>query len=254
MFAPVRLIESDAVPDQVHAAEELVQANALPLGFWVPQNTSRIEQRDETMDVSMLCEQHPIEPAGFVVLAIGVVVPKLCSPHFVTHEKHGHTDRKHRYGQKIFYLPVSELLRTGIIGRTFNTAVPTSIVVRPVAVIFAVCFVVLGVIRDEVIEGEAVMARYKINALLGLAFLVTVNRRAASQPVRKVSNRMLLSAKKTPDIISKSPVPLLPTVSDETADLVKSGRIPGFGDEFGSRKLRVRFNIPQYGRILNQLS
>ena len=40
------------------------------------------------------------------------------------------------------------------------------------------------------------MARYKINALLGLAFLMTVNRRAASQPVSKVSNRMLFPAKK----------------------------------------------------------
>src|SRR4030095_2961093 len=220
---------------------------------WVPQNTSRIEQRDETMDVSMLCEQHPIEPAGFGVLAIRVVVPKLCSPHFVTHEKHGHTDRKHRYGQKIFYLPVSELLHTGIIGRTFNTAVQSLIVVRPVAVIFAVCFVVLGVIRDEVVQREAVMARYKINALLGLAFLMTINRRAASQPVSKVSNRVLFPAKKTPDIISKSPVPLLPTVSDETADLVKSTRVPGFGDELGPCELGVGFNVPQYGRIWHQL-
>src|SRR4029450_4649479 len=234
MFAPVRLIKSDAVPDQVHAPEELVQGNAVLLGFWVSQNTSRIKQRDEPMDVSMLCEQRPIEPAGFVILAIGVVVPKLGSPHFVTHEEHVHTDRKHRYGQKIFDLPVSELLHTWIIGQTFNSAVPTSIVVRPVAVIFTVCFVALGVIRDEIIEGEAVMARYKINALLGLAFLMTVNGRAAGQPVGKVSNRMLFPAEKTPDIISKSPVPLLPTISDETADLVKSGRVPSFGNELGS--------------------
>src|SRR4030095_4847388 len=117
---------------------------------------------------------------------------------------------------------------------TFNTAVPTSIVVPPVAVIFAVCFVVFGVIRDEIIEGEAVMARYKINALLCLAFLTTVNRRAAKQPVSKVSNRMLFPAKKTPDVISKSPVPLLPTISDETANFIKTGRIPRFGNELGS--------------------
>src|SRR5437763_2730039 len=98
------------------------------------------------MDVSMLCKQRPIEPAGFVVLAIGVVVPKLCSPHFVTHEKHGHTDRKHRYGQKVLNLPVSELLDGRIIRWTFNTAVPVSVVVRPVAVVFAICFVVLTII------------------------------------------------------------------------------------------------------------
>ena len=94
----------------------------------------------------MLCEKRPVEPAGFVILAIGIVVPTLCSPHFVTHEKHGHTNRKHRYGQKVLYLPVSEFLHAGIIGWTFNTAVPASIVVRPVAVVFAICFVVLAII------------------------------------------------------------------------------------------------------------
>src|SRR6266481_203579 len=239
MFAPVRLIESDAVPDQVHTTEKLVQTNALPLGFWVPQNTSRIEQRDETMEVSMLCEQRPIEPAGFVVLAIRVVVPKLCSPHFVTHEKHGHTDRKHRYGQKVFNLPVSELLDARIIRWTFNTTVPTSVVVRSVAIIFAICFIVLVIIGDEVVEGEPVMARHKINALLSLAFFMTVNRRAASQPVSKVSDGMLFPAKKTPDIISKSSIPLLPTVSDKATYLIEPGRVPSFGDELRAGKLRV---------------
>ena len=35
MFAPVRLIKFDAVPSQVHATEELVQAYALAFGFGV---------------------------------------------------------------------------------------------------------------------------------------------------------------------------------------------------------------------------
>src|SRR5215471_6832971 len=197
------------------------------------------------MDVSMLCKQRPIEPAGFVVLAIGVVVPKLCSPHFVTHEKHGHTKGKHRHGQKVFYLPVSELLHAGVIGRTFNAAVPTSIVVRPVAVVFAICFVVLVIIRDEVVEREPVMARNKINALLGLTFFMTVNCGAAKQSVGKVSDRMVFPAKKTPDIVSKPPVPLLPAISNKAANLIKPSRVPGFGDELDSGKLRVRFNVPQ---------
>jgi hypothetical protein len=57
------------------------------------------------MDVGMLCEQRPVKPVRFVILAIGIVVPTLCSPHFIAHEKHGHTNRKHRYGQKILHLP-----------------------------------------------------------------------------------------------------------------------------------------------------
>src|SRR4029453_18985410 len=99
---PVRLVKFHAVPPQIHAAEELRQAHALALWFRVSEHTSRIEQSDKAMDVGMLCEKRPVEPAGFVILAIGIVISKLCSPHFVAHEKHGHTDRKHRYVRKFF--------------------------------------------------------------------------------------------------------------------------------------------------------
>src|SRR4030095_6888052 len=218
MFAPVRLIKLHTMPGHVHAAQELVQANTVPLGLRVSQNASCVEQGNKTMDVRVLCEQRPIEPASFVILAIGIVVPTLCSPHFVTHEKHGHTNRKHRYSQEVFYLPVSEFFHTGIIGWTFNTAVPTSIVTRPVAVVFAICFIVLAVVRDEVVEGETVMARHKINALLSLAFFMTVNCRAAKQSVGKVSDRMVFPAKKTANIISKPPIPLSPAISNKAAN------------------------------------
>ena len=173
----------------------------------------------------------------------------MCSPRFVAHEKHGHTDREHRYGQKVLHLPIPEFLYAGIIGGTFDTAVPTSIVVRPVAVVFAICFVVLGVIRDEVVKSETVMARYKINALLSLAFFMTVNCRATKQPVSKVLDRILFAAKKTPNIVSKPSVPLLPTISNEAAYLIEPSRVPSLGDELGPCELGVGFNVPQYGRI-----
>ena len=154
-------------------------------------------------------------------------------------------NRKHRYGQKVLHLPVPEFLYAGIVGRTFDTAVPTSVVVRPVAVVFAICFVVLAIIRDEVVEGEAVMASYEIDALLGLAFFMTVNFRAANQPVGKALHRILFAAKKAPDIVSKPPVPLPPTIADEAANLIKSGRVPSLGDQLGPCEHGVGFDVPQ---------
>ena len=191
------------------------------------------------MDVGMFCEKRPVEPTGFIILRIRVVVSRLCSPHFVTHEKHGHTNRKHRYSQKVFYLSVSEFLHTWIIGWTFNTAVPTSIVVRSVPVVFAICFVVFVIVRDEVVESEPVMACYKINALFSLTLFMTVNCRAAKQSVRKVSDRIVFSAKEASDIVSKSTIPLLPTISDKAANLIQPRRVPGFRDELGPSQLRV---------------
>src|SRR4029453_460408 len=98
------------------------------------------------------------------------------------------------------------------------------------------------------------MARHKIHALLSLAFFMTINCRAANQTVGKTCHRPFFATKETPHVIPKPSIPFLPTVSDEAAYLIKAGRVPCLRDEFGSRKLRVRFNVPQYGRIRNQLS
>ncbi|KAF5408086.1 MAG: hypothetical protein Udaeo2_17380 [Candidatus Udaeobacter sp.] len=82
---------------------------------------------------------------------------------------------------------------------------------------------------------------------------MTVNCRATKQPVSKVLDRILFAAKKTPNIVSKPPVPLHPTISDEAAYLIKPGRVPSLGDELGPCELGVGFNVPQYGRIWHQL-
>src|SRR6516165_3538845 len=102
-----------------------------------------------------------------------------------------------------------------MIGGTLNTAVPASVVVCPIAVVFSVFVVVLAIIGDEVVEGEAVVTRHKINTLFGFAFFMAVNCRATKQTISKAPDTILFSAKETPDIISKPPIPLSPTVSDK---------------------------------------
>src|SRR5262245_28551489 len=148
------------------------------------------------MDIAMLREERPVEPAAFVILTIGIIVPALCASRFVTHEQHGHTHREHRDGQKILHLPVSELLHRGIIGGTFNAAVPAAVVVGAVTVVFAVCFVVLVVIRDEVVQGEAVMTRHKVYTFLSLAFFMAINGRDPEQTVSKASHRTIFYTNK----------------------------------------------------------
>ena len=43
---------------------------------------------DETMDVSMLFDQAPVEPANFVVLAIRIVVAVLRAAEFIARQNH----------------------------------------------------------------------------------------------------------------------------------------------------------------------
>src|SRR5262249_61929017 len=98
------------------------------------------------------------------------------------------------------------------------------------------------------------MARNKVNTLLSLAFFMTVNCRTTNQTVGKPSHRSFFATNKTPHVIPEASVPFLPTVPDEAAYLIKPSRIPGLCDEFGSRKVWIRFDVPQYRRIRNQLS
>src|SRR5215472_7493158 len=177
------------------------------------------------MYIHMLLNQRPVKPAGLVVLAVGVVVTALGASHLVAHQNHRQTQREHRRGQKILHLPVSQPFHRKVVGWALDTAVPASVVVRAVVAILPVRLVVLLVVRDEVVEGEAIVAGHEVDALLRLAFLVTVNLGAAEQPVREAWHETLVAAEEAADIVAKSSVPLPPTVADEAPDLVEAGRV-----------------------------
>src|SRR6476619_7975105 len=121
---PVGLPEFDTVPCRVRSAEELIQTEALVSRLEIAQAPSGVQQGHETMNVCMFCDIRPVEPAGFVILAVCVIVSTLCSPHFVTHEHHRHAHREHGDGQKVFHLPISELLQYGIVCGTLNVTIP----------------------------------------------------------------------------------------------------------------------------------
>src|SRR6185295_356110 len=118
---------------------------------------------------------------------------------------HRQTQREHRHGQKVPHLPVSQLLYRRIIGWALDTPIPASVVVRAIPVVFAVRLVMLFVVRDEVIECEAVVTGHEVHALLGIAFLMTVNLGAAEQPVSKGRHRTLVTTEKATDIIAEPP-------------------------------------------------
>src|SRR6185295_2029004 len=157
---------------------------------------------------------------------------------------HRQTQREHGHGQKVPYLPVSQLLYRRIIGWALDTPIRASVVVRAIPVVFAVRLVVLLVVGDEVIECEAVVTRHEVHALLGFAFLMTVNLGAAKQPVSKGCHRTVVATEKTSKIVAELPIPLPPAVPDEATYLVETGRVPRLGDELRAGKRRIRFDIP----------
>ena len=111
--------------------------------------------------------QMPVEPAQFVVLAIGIVVALLGSADFIAGEQHRHALRQQQGGQQIAFLAPAQRVHLGIVGRALDAAVPAQVVVVAVAVVLAVGLVVFLVVADEIVEREAVVGGDEVDAGVG---------------------------------------------------------------------------------------
>ena len=112
--------------------------------------------------------------------------------------------------EEILDLAVAQRLDRRIVGGSLHAAVPAQIVIGTVAVVLAIGLVVLVVVRDQVVEGKAVMAGHEIDALLGFALLVTVNVGAAQDPCGHAGHRAVVASQETPHVVAEPAVPLLP--------------------------------------------
>src|SRR5204863_4139408 len=172
--------------------------------------------------VCVLLQPRPVEPVALVVAAVGVVVAVLRAPHLVAHENHGNTERKQRDRQHVLHLTVAKTLDVGIGGRPFDAAVPAAVVVGAVPVLLAVVLVVFLVVRDEVVQREAVVAGDEVHARFGFALLVAVHLGAADQLVGDRCDATVFASEKTPHVVAEAAVPFLPRVADEAADLIEA--------------------------------
>src|SRR5262249_11692020 len=145
-------------------------------------------------------------------------------------------------------------LDRGIRRGAFDAAVPAPVVVGAVAIALAVRFVVLPVERDEVVQREPVVAGHEVDAALGLALLVRIERRAAEHAADESLDRSLLTAEEAADVVAEAAVPFPPAVADESADLVEPGGIPRFGDELRPRQRGVRLDVPEHRRAWHHVS
>src|SRR6201982_2283871 len=118
------------------------------------------------MHIRVLYEQRPIKPIRFVVLAVCVVVPVLCSADFIAHQEHWKAKRKHGDGHEILHLAGSESLNFSIRGWTLDTTVPAPIVIAAVTVFLTIGIVMLLVVRDQVIQRKSIVTRDEVHALL----------------------------------------------------------------------------------------
>ena len=113
----------------------------------------------------------------------------------------------------------------------------------------AVFFVVLVVIRDDVVQCKAVVTRDEIDTLLELALLSTIDTWAAKQTICCASDRIIRTPEEVADIVAKPVVPLPPAVTDKGADLIESCRVPRLGDHFCACERRIGLDVPKHRRV-----
>ena len=106
----------------------------------------------------------PIEPGGFVVLRIGVVVAGLRLAKLRAHRQHGRSAREQQARQQIALILAARREDDVVARFAFDSIVPGKILVRPVAVVFAIGVVAFMRIRHEIAQCEAVMRRDEIYA------------------------------------------------------------------------------------------
>src|SRR5204862_534976 len=112
--------------------------------------------------VALLAEIVPIDPAGLVVLAIGVVVAVLRIADLVAGQQQGRALREEKAGELVLAQLPAQRNDRGIAGRAFMAAIVAVVVVGAVAIVLAVGLVVPVVGADQVgqretvVDGEAV--------------------------------------------------------------------------------------------------
>ena len=91
----------------------------------------------------------PIEPGHRRILAIGIVIAVLRLAEFITGQQHRHALGKEERGEEIALLPRPQGVDACVGCWALEAAVPTLIIVRPVAIFFAVGFVMLVVVSSQ---------------------------------------------------------------------------------------------------------
>jgi hypothetical protein len=78
---PIRLIEFHAVPRMFLSTENLAQTHAVAFMFHVAHHTTLNQQLHKPDEVGMFGQQIPVEPARIIIMAVGIVIATLTTPH-----------------------------------------------------------------------------------------------------------------------------------------------------------------------------
>src|SRR6266851_591929 len=125
--------------------------------------TESSQEAGQIAQLLLFRSQLPVDPGDLTVLAIGIIVSLLRLADLVPGQQHRHPLRKQQGRQEISLLSLAQFLDSRVVGGSFGAAVPTQVIIGPVAVFFAVGLVVLPVVAHQIIEREAIVTGDKVD-------------------------------------------------------------------------------------------
>ena len=133
------------------------------------------------------------------------------------------------------------------IGWAFDATVPTLIIVGPVAIFFAVRFVMLLVVTDQIAQREAIVRGDEVDARARAPAVVGKEIAAAGEPRSELADRAAVAFPEPPDTIAILAVPFAPE-HGKIADLITMrSDVPRLGDQLHFGKNRVLLNDIEEG-------
>ena len=127
----------------------------------------------------------PVDPTDLVVLAVGVVVALLGPAEFVAGQHHRRALGEQQRRQHVAHLAFAQRVDPGSSVGPSAPQFQERLSLAAVLVVFAVGFVVLLVVANEIVQGEAVMRGHEVDAGPGPASLVIEDIAGGAQPRRQ---------------------------------------------------------------------
>ena len=197
------------------------------------------EFANERGEIVFAAGLRPVHPADLVILAIGVIVAVLAVADLVARQQQRHALREKQAGKLIALAPPAHRENGRIVGCAFDAAIDAQIVVRSVAIVFAVGLIVLVLVAHQVFEREAVVHGDVVDAAARAAAVMLELHGRAGHAVGEVAGDIVIAAPEAAQGLAIGVVPFRPAVG-EGADLVAAvADVPGLGDQLDVAQHRV---------------
>src|SRR5260370_7602126 len=131
---------------------------------------------EETKYVRVRAHLAPVQPSGFVILVVGIVVAKLRVQEFISGSEHwGPVRQKQQTAEILDLLPSQRKYLRCRPFIAFAPTVPRVVFFHAILVILTIRPVALPVVRNEIVQSEAVVGGYVVHTLVSVISLAATD-------------------------------------------------------------------------------